>query len=92
MLAYACALLPKSNEEENVCKVMEAVGPGQPVLLQGGTGIGKTATVQEAAARQGKRLIRHNMSSRVELDDFYGRARCNDTDKSGDTWLQISSC
>ena len=36
------------------------------------TGVGKTATILDASHQAGNRLVRHNMSSRVDTEDFHG--------------------
>ena len=43
------------------------------MLLEGGTGTGKSATVEEAARLTGNRLIRFNMSSHITVDDLLGK-------------------
>jgi hypothetical protein len=40
---------------------------------EGDTGVGKTATILDASHQAGNRLVRHNMSSRVDTEDFHGR-------------------
>ena len=55
----------------NLNKLLQA--EVSPILLEGGTGIGKSATIQVAADITGKKLIRFNMSSRVAIDDLLGK-------------------
>jgi hypothetical protein len=57
----------------NVNSVVEVANTRLPLLLSGGTGVGKSATIAEAASRSGKTLVRFNMSSRVTIDDLLGK-------------------
>ncbi len=52
---------------------MEAASSPIPLLLEGGTGMGKSATIQEAARLTGNQLIRFNMSSHITVDDLLGK-------------------
>ncbi|CAF4794749.1 unnamed protein product, partial [Rotaria sp. Silwood1] len=59
---------------ENVSKVMEVINDPVPILLEGSTGVGKSASIMEAAYLCGRReLVRYNMSSRVSIDDLLGK-------------------
>ena len=44
-----------------------------PILLEGGTGVGKSATIQIAADLSQKKLVRFNMSSKINIDDLLGK-------------------
>ena len=55
----------------NLNKILQA--QVSPILLEGGTGIGKSATIQIASEITKNKLIRFNMSSRVTIDDFLGK-------------------
>jgi hypothetical protein len=57
----------------NIDSVVEVARTRLPLLLSGGTGVGKSATIAEAASRSGKTLVRFNMSSRVTIDDLLGK-------------------
>ena len=57
--------------KSNLNKILQA--EISPILLEGGTGIGKSATIQVAADITKNELIRFNMSSRVTIDDFLGK-------------------
>jgi hypothetical protein len=59
--------------EENLGKVMELSQGGMPVLLEGATGVGKTAVVMEAGRRQGRVVVRVNMSRSVTIDEIFGQ-------------------
>lgn len=52
-----------------------------PQLLEGGTGVGKSATVMEAARRRGAKCLRLNMSSRVTIDDLFGKVSMESRNK-----------
>jgi MoxR-like ATPase len=56
----------------NLCKAMDAVLAATPVLFEGATGAGKSATVTELARRLGRPLIRCNMSSKVAISTLLG--------------------
>ena len=43
------------------------------MLLEGATGVGKSATIQEAARMTGNELVRFNMSSQISIDDLLGK-------------------
>ncbi|CAF1156114.1 unnamed protein product, partial [Adineta ricciae] len=59
---------------ENVLKICELTYNPIPILLEGGTGVGKSAVVMEAARRcNNQKLIRYSMSSRVTIDDLLGK-------------------
>lgn len=58
---------------DNINRVLDVVENPTPLLLEGPTGVGKSATVAEAAERLGKHLIRFNMSSRITPDDLLAR-------------------
>ncbi|CAF5032108.1 unnamed protein product, partial [Rotaria sp. Silwood1] len=59
---------------ENVSKVMEVINDPVPILLEGSTGVGKSASIMEAAYLCGRReLVRYNMSSRVSIADLLGK-------------------
>ena len=52
---------------------MQAALAGTPLLLEGDTGIGKSATIQAAAAQSQAGLVRFNMSSHITVDDIFGK-------------------
>lgn len=53
-------------------RVAGAVALGEPVLLTGETGTGKTTLVAHAAARLGRRLVALNLSNQSEAADLVG--------------------
>lgn len=57
----------------NVQMILDAAENNVPLLLEGSSGVGKTATVQEAADRMGVRLLRYNLSSHTGIDDIMTR-------------------
>ncbi|CAF3680158.1 unnamed protein product [Rotaria sp. Silwood1] len=66
-------LVPTPTAEENVKKVLEALHDPIPILLEGSTGVGKSASIIEAAYQVQRQLVRFNMSSRVTIDDLLGK-------------------
>jgi midasin (ATPase involved in ribosome maturation) len=54
----------------------------------GGTGVGKSATIQAAAAQCNKRLIRFNMSSTVTVDSLLGQVKLVTTAEGESLQLQ----
>jgi hypothetical protein len=67
------ALVCTPTTEANLCRILDVVDNPVPLLLEGATGVGKSATVAEAARLLGKRLVRFNMSSHLTPDDLLGR-------------------
>ncbi|CAF1367770.1 unnamed protein product, partial [Rotaria sordida] len=68
--------------KENVAKVIKVLDNFIPILLEGNTGMGKSATIIEAAHMANRKLIRFNMSSHITIDDLLGKvtfdpASCN---------------
>ena len=62
--------------KENLATVVEAIDSATPLLLQGATGVGKSATIAAAVEFLGKppdTLVRMNMSSKVTVDDLLGK-------------------
>ncbi|CAF3665321.1 unnamed protein product [Rotaria sp. Silwood1] len=60
---------------ENVSKILEVLGNPIPTLLEGSTGVGKSASIIEAAKQCNRRLLRLNMSSRITIDDLLGKVK-----------------
>ncbi|CAF3864955.1 unnamed protein product [Rotaria magnacalcarata] len=66
---------------ENIFKVLEVLDDPIPILLEGNTGVGKSATVMEAFRQaclykpqlQSRTFFRFNMSSHVTIDDILGK-------------------
>ena len=65
-------LVLTTTVQYNIAKVLDAVQLAHPVILEGNTGVGKSATVIEAARLLEHPLIRFNMSANVEVKDFIG--------------------
>ncbi|CAF4290181.1 unnamed protein product, partial [Rotaria magnacalcarata] len=75
---------------ENISKVMEVVNDPVPILLEGSTGVGKSASIMEAAYLCGQReLVRYNMSSRVSIDDLLGKVALVFNEKTESTVFQF---
>lgn len=69
----ASAMVSTPTTMCNVRHVLAAKDAGQPILLEGPTGVGKSATVTQAAAMAGKSLVRVNMSAKIGIDDLTGK-------------------
>lgn len=61
--------------------MQQAALAGTPLLLEGDTGIGKSATIQAAAAQSNAELVRFNMSSHITVDDLFGRVALKTKDE-----------
>ena len=66
-------LVLTATARENVAKVLEVLDDPIPILLEGSTGVGKSASIMEAAIQVERQLVRYNMSSRVTIDDLLGK-------------------
>ncbi|CAF1361581.1 unnamed protein product [Adineta steineri] len=66
-------LVPTPTADENIKKVLETLHDPIPILLEGSTGVGKSASIIEAACQVQRQLVRFNMSSRVTIDDLLGK-------------------
>ena len=66
-------LVLTATARENVAKVLEVLDDPIPILLEGSTGVGKSASIMEAAIQADRQLVRYNMSSRVTIDDLLGK-------------------
>ncbi|CAF3688580.1 unnamed protein product [Rotaria sp. Silwood1] len=82
-------LVLTDTARENVSKVLEVLDDPIPILLEGSTGVGKSASVMEAAHQSGHILIRYNMSSRVTIDDLLGKIALVLDEQSQTTRLQF---
>ena len=58
---------------ENINMILQIIDDPIPILIEGSTGIGKSAAVIEAAKMSGNKLIRFNMSSHITIDDLLGK-------------------
>jgi hypothetical protein len=67
------SLVLTPTTQENLERILDVVDNPQPLLLEGPTGVGKSAIIAEAARQRGARLVRFNMSSRLTIDDLLGR-------------------
>ena len=76
-------LTPKTKANlETICEV---IYDPSPLLLEGETGVGKSATIDAAASPTGNKLLRFNVSSRVTIDDFVGKVELTANDQFGFT-------
>lgn len=69
-------LVMTTSTSANLSAVLEAVDSATPLLIQGATGVGKSATIAAAATVLNKppeTLLRMNMSSKVTVDDLLGK-------------------
>ena len=67
------SMILTATTEENIAMVQEVVADGNPVLLIGSTGVGKTATLTEVCRRKGVGFVRINMSSNLTPEDFLAK-------------------
>eukprot|EP00759_Apiculatamorpha_spiralis_P050133 PhF_6_TR4500/c0_g1_i5/m.6245 len=72
-LASTSDFIMTETTRQNYLRILEAVDSGVPLLLEGGTGVGKSATIQAAAKQKKVTLVRFNMSTDVTIDDIVGR-------------------
>ena len=82
-------LVLTDTARENVSKILEVLEDPIPILLEGNTGVGKSASVLEAAHQSGRTLVRYNMSSRVTIDDLLGKVTLLFDEESQTTRLQF---
>ncbi|GBG29381.1 Dynein heavy chain, cytoplasmic [Hondaea fermentalgiana] len=63
-------LVQTKTTQANIGQILELVKSPSPILLEGATGAGKSATVLAAATQAGKSLLRFNMSRTITPDDL----------------------
>lgn len=78
----ASGMVQTETTRANLGAVLEAADNPIPMLIEGSTGVGKSATVIAAAKLLGVELVRFNMSSRVTIDDLLGKVQLADDNKS----------
>ena len=61
------------STKANVAFVLQSQDEGFPLLIEGQTGVGKSAAVMEAARLLNRPLVRFNLSSSVTCGDIIGR-------------------
>ena len=64
-----------NNMKDNIFKIIDTINDGIPLLLEGPTGVGKSASITKAAfiTENDKNFIRFNMSSRITIEDLMGK-------------------
>ena len=72
-----CSMILTPTTEENIARIEEVVADGNPVLLIGSTGVGKTATLTEVCRRKNVEFVRINMSSNLTPEDFLAKVAIN---------------
>ncbi|CAF4810853.1 unnamed protein product, partial [Rotaria sp. Silwood1] len=70
-------LVMTKTTHENLLTILEAAKNPIPLLLEGATGVGKSATVTEASHLCGTTLVRFNLSSTTTEDDLFGKLNIN---------------
>ena len=71
---YCLNLIWTQTTTKTLSRVLEVIDNPVNLLLEGSTGIGKTAIVTEAARILGKRLLRFNLSSSTSISNLFGSA------------------
>jgi len=72
------ALVEVNSTKENLLAVGSAVSVGQPVLLVGEVGVGKTSLVVEWGARTGREVLTLQVSDNTDARLLVGLYRCTD--------------
>ena len=75
------SMILTATTEENIAMIQEVVADGNPVLLIGSTGVGKTATLTEVCRRRGVDFVRINMSSNLTPEDFLAKVTVDSSGK-----------
>ena len=68
----ASSLVFTSTTMDNISKIKHKIDSNVPILLEGDTGVGKTAIISELASQWNNQLIRFNMSAQVSIDELLG--------------------
>eukprot|EP00735_Rhodelphis_limneticus_P001022 TRINITY_DN1156_c0_g1::TRINITY_DN1156_c0_g1_i1::g.17308::m.17308 TRINITY_DN1156_c0_g1::TRINITY_DN1156_c0_g1_i1::g.17308 ORF type:complete len:891 (+),score=125.90,sp/O94248/MDN1_SCHPO/35.83/5e-10,sp/O94248/MDN1_SCHPO/34.02/2e-08,AAA_5/PF07728.9/3.2e-09,AAA_14/PF13173.1/0.0039,Sigma54_activat/PF00158.21/0.028,Biotin_carb_C/PF02785.14/0.044,AAA/PF00004.24/0.07,AAA_16/PF13191.1/1.4e+03,AAA_16/PF13191.1/2.6e+02,AAA_16/PF13191.1/5.3 TRINITY_DN1156_c0_g1_i1:132-2804(+) len=76
-------LVLSATASANVSRICEIISDPVPVLLEGPTGVGKSATIIQAAELTKNQFIRFNMSSRIGIDDLLGRVQIRKDQSTG---------
>ena len=71
-------LVEVNSTKENLMAVGSAVSVGQPVLLVGEVGVGKTSLVMEWGARTGREVLSLQVSDNTDARLLVGLYRCTD--------------
>lgn len=72
LIPQSAPLVETESLKHNLMAINSCVDVGACILLEGETGIGKSALIVELARRRNKPLIRFNMSSKLSTSSFFG--------------------
>eukprot|EP01059_Diplonema_ambulator_P013184 TRINITY_DN23706_c0_g1_i6.p1 TRINITY_DN23706_c0_g1~~TRINITY_DN23706_c0_g1_i6.p1 ORF type:complete len:3232 (+),score=913.77 TRINITY_DN23706_c0_g1_i6:398-9697(+) len=59
----------------NVVALCRALECSAPIIVEGGTGLGKTSSVEDACRVMGKKHVRFNLSASITIEDIIGRVQ-----------------
>ena len=76
------SLVLVDSTKRNIQLILECQEAGFPLLIEGETGVGKSAAVMEAARRLHRPLIRFNLSSSVTCGDIIGRVSLSSAEQT----------
>jgi MoxR-like ATPase len=77
-------LLYTKTTMANLQQIADAAQCNTPLLLEGGPGVGKSATIEEAAALAGRELVRFNLCSHTGIDDLIARVTIKPNKRTGE--------
>lgn len=83
------SLIGTPTTMDNLARILDAVDCAAPLLIEGATGVGKSATIQEAANITGNQLVRFNMSSRVDIEDLFGKVLMQKNERGDDDFVFV---
>ena len=76
------SLVSVDSTKRNIRLILKSQEAGFPLLIEGETGVGKSAAVMEAARLLDRPLIRFNLSSSVTCGDIIGRVSLSSSEQS----------
>lgn len=72
-------LTPKMDEayrfQPFIYHVIDSINSNENVLLTGGTGVGKTSSIEQLASRSNQSIIRVNFNGETRMSDFIGKTQ-----------------